>query len=110
MKVKSLRAIPAVEKVLQALGQTDLPRATVVALVRRKLAALRKASAIPSFDEVLGQTRLAIKDVERSRIQPVINGTGIIVHTNLGRAPLGAQVVETLASIGAALVAGDQNR
>ena len=34
-----------------------------------------------------------------TRIQPVINGTGIVVHTNLGRSPLGAAVAETLQSI-----------
>src|SRR5207249_9590094 len=36
-----------------------------------------------------------------ARIQPVINGTGILVHTNLGRAPLGPAVVEALATIAA---------
>jgi L-seryl-tRNA(Ser) seleniumtransferase len=37
--------------------------------------------------------------IKLRRIQPVINGTGVIVHTNLGRAPLGPAVVETLALI-----------
>jgi hypothetical protein len=42
MKAPELRAIPAVEKVLQALGDTDLPRPLVLGVVRRELAALRK--------------------------------------------------------------------
>jgi L-seryl-tRNA(Ser) seleniumtransferase len=42
-----------------------------------------------------------VEELRLSRIQPVINGTGILVHTNLGRAPLGLAVVETLEEIGA---------
>jgi L-seryl-tRNA(Ser) seleniumtransferase len=33
------------------------------------------------------------------RIQPVINATGVVVHTNLGRSPLGIRVAETLSTI-----------
>src|SRR5204863_2175325 len=40
-------------------------------------------------------------ELRSARIQPVINGTGVLIHTNLGRAPLGAQVIQTLATIGA---------
>src|SRR5216117_3140903 len=83
------RRIPAVEKVLQALGESDLPRPTVVAVVRRDLAALRSAKEIPDFDGVLGKIRSTLHALRSARLQPVINGTGIIVHTNLGRSPLG---------------------
>ena len=100
MNPRNLRAIPAVEKILQALGDTDLPRPTVVAGVRRELAALRLEKKIPDFDGVLARVRDALNKLRRTRIQPVLNGTGILVHTNLGRAPLGPAVVETLCSIG----------
>ena len=95
-----LRAIPAVEKVLQALGQTDLPRPVVVATVRRELAALRSGRAIPDFDAVAARIRDSLRTLSRGRIQPLLNGTGIIIHTNLGRAPLGPAVIETLREIG----------
>ncbi|MHB8522194.1 MAG: L-seryl-tRNA(Sec) selenium transferase [Limisphaerales bacterium] len=101
MKASRLRAIPAVEKVLQALGPVELPRAAVVAVVRRNLAALRAEKKIPGFEPVLARVRAALAALKRSRIQPVINGTGILVHTNLGRAPLGPEVVGTLRSIAA---------
>jgi L-seryl-tRNA(Ser) seleniumtransferase len=94
-----LRAIPAVEKVLQALGTVDLPRPAVVAVVRRELEALHEEKEIPDVDGVLARVRSALDTLCRSRIQPVINGTGIIVHTNLGRSPLGPAVVETLQTI-----------
>lgn len=98
---RQLRAIPAVEKVLHALGEVDLPRPTVVALVRRELAALRKEAAIPDFETILTQIRQALATLRSARIQPVINGTGIIIHTNFGRSPLSSAVVETLSEIGA---------
>jgi len=97
----SLRAIPAVEKILQALGDVGLPRPTVVALVRRELAALRSEETIPTFGEVLKQIQSALNALRLSRIQPVINGTGILIHTNLGRSPLGTEVVKTLTEIAA---------
>src|SRR5438445_3020633 len=97
----SLRSIPAVEKILQALGEAETPRPAVVAVVRRQLAALRKEKDVPDFDGVLARIRSALDALGRSRIRPVINGTGIIVHTNLGRSPLGPAVVETLQSIAA---------
>src|SRR5438552_6258395 len=96
-----LRSIPAVEKVLQALGEVDLPRPAAVAVVRRELAALRRAKTIPDIDTVMAGIRSATTALRHARIQPVINGTGILVHTNLGRAPLGPEVVEALTCIAA---------
>jgi L-seryl-tRNA(Ser) seleniumtransferase len=96
-----LRAIPSVEKVLQAIGPTDLPRPAVLAVVRREIATLRRAKRIPALDDVLAQVRAALATMARARLQPVINGAGILVHTNLGRAPLGPVVIENLATIAA---------
>jgi len=98
---RALRSIPAVEKVLQALGEMDLPRPAIVAVIRRELAALRREKEIPDFAGVLARIRSSLRALRSARIQPVINGTGIIVHTNLGRSPLGPAVVETLRAIAA---------
>jgi L-seryl-tRNA(Ser) seleniumtransferase len=101
MNRASLRALPAVEKVLQALDAIDVPRPAVVAVVRRELASLRREKTIPEFDAILVRIRSALDTLRCSRIQPVINGTGILVHTNLGRAPLGPAVVEAVAAVAA---------
>src|SRR5438034_1762085 len=101
MKRSALRSLPAVEKVLQSLGAVDLPRPTVVGVVRRELAGLRSEKQVPDFEAVLARIRFSLDALRRSRILPVINGTGIIVHTNLGRSPLGPAVVEMLQSIAA---------
>jgi L-seryl-tRNA(Ser) seleniumtransferase len=101
MKQSQLRAIPAVEKVLLALGDVGLPRPMVLEIVRRELAALRKAKSVPEFDAVVAAIRAALRDLRSSRIRPLINGTGILIHTNFGRAPLGTHAIEALASVGA---------
>src|SRR4051794_29181458 len=85
---KQLRAIPAVEKVLQRIGKTELPRPALVTLIRRELARIRNEKKIPDHDEIMSQIRAKLSSLQRSRIQPVINGTGVIIHTNLGRSVL----------------------
>jgi L-seryl-tRNA(Ser) seleniumtransferase len=100
MKHSGLRAIPSVDKLAIALGDTGLPHPTVVATIRRELAALRKYGTIPGFEEVLSQLRTALGTLRASRLQPVINGTGILVHTNFGRVPLGQAVMEAVSRIG----------
>ena len=101
MKQSQLRAIPAVEKVLQALGDAGLPRPIVVEVVRRELAALRKQKSIPGFDAVVATIRAALRDLGSTRIRPLINGTGIVIHTNFGRAPLAEAVIQAISRIGA---------
>ncbi len=100
MKRTNLRGIPAVEKVLLALNETGLPRPTVVAIARRELAALRKQKTIPDFAAVVTRVLDALRTLDATRIRPLINGTGILIHTNLGRSPLGPAVIETLSKIG----------
>src|SRR5476651_1073496 len=95
-----LRAIPSVEKVLQAIGDAGLPRPIVVDVVRRELNALRSQKSVPALDAVLAGVRARLQDVRASRIQPVINGTGILVHTNFGRSPLGPEVISAISTIG----------
>ena len=83
-----LRAIPGVDTLLEAVADCPLPRPLVVATIRAELASLRKSEAIPEHDEIVSGLRLRLKDLALSRLQPVINGTGVVVHTNLGRAPI----------------------
>ena len=83
-----LRAIPGVDTLLKAVVDCPLPRPLVVATLRAELASLRKSKSIPEHDEIVFGLRLRLEDLALSRLQPVINGTGVVVHTNLGRAPI----------------------
>ena len=100
-KSKALRGIPAVEQIVQRLGKIDLPRPAIVAVARREIASVRKEKKIPDADAILARVQQAIAELRAARIQPVINGTGVLIHTNLGRAPLGGEVIETLTTISA---------
>ena len=95
-----LRSIPSVDKVHRDQGHTDHPRPALVTLVRRELAAARSAEPVPDADVILTRIRTALDGLRRARIQPVINGTGVLIHTNLGRSPLGEAVINSLREIG----------
>lgn len=98
----SRRAIPAVEKILQALAPTSLPRPLVVEVVRQELRRIRAAASVPDSPALVRQINHELALLQRSRLQPLINGSGIILHTNFGRAPLGAAAVRALTEIGSA--------
>ena len=99
MTAVRLRAIPSVDRVLRELGETGLPRPIVLDAVRRELQACRRQRVVPSFDDVLGRITSVLSDLRASRLRPLINATGILVHTNFGRAPLGRAVVDRLVDI-----------
>ena len=99
IKSRSRRHIPAVSKVLEALDAVDLPRPVIVAIVRRELSALRESDKIVGFQDVFTRVLNALDRHVRSRLQPVINGTGVILHTNFGRAPLSPRALESIAQV-----------
>ena len=101
MKTARLRAIPSVDKILQSLGETGFPAPVVVDAVRRHLQALRSQKTIPGADAIVADIRSGLDRLRASRIVPVINATGVLVHTNLGRAPLAAESIRVLGEIGA---------
>ena len=96
----SRRSIPAVGKVLDAVEKTCLARSVVIDTIRRELAAFRESGDIPEFSTIVSMINKALEDLEYSRIQPVINGTGIIINTNLGRSPLAAAVMDSVNQAG----------
>ena len=96
------RQIPAVSKILDALGQSDLPRPFVVEFVRRKLSQIRASRVALEIESIVADIRRSLDECRASRLQSVINGTGIVIHTNFGRAPLPREAVDALNEIGPA--------
>jgi L-seryl-tRNA(Ser) seleniumtransferase len=99
MKQSALRSIPAVETILQSVRADLLPRPTLVRLIRDELAALRRQKKIPKPEAILGLIEQRVAAWQRARIQPVINGTGVIIHTNLGRSLLAEKAIERLVAV-----------
>jgi L-seryl-tRNA(Ser) seleniumtransferase len=99
IKSRSHRHIPAVNKVLEAMDAVDLPRPVIVATVRRELSALRESEKVVEFKDVFDRVLKALDRHVRSRLQPVINGTGVILHTNFGRAPLSQRALESITRV-----------
>ena len=99
-----LRHLPSVEKLLQAVGTScDLPRELTAHLVRAEVALLREEAVggkePPAFDAAVTRVQRKLESFARSRIQPVINGTGVMIHTNLGRAPLSPAISDRIRDV-----------
>jgi L-seryl-tRNA(Ser) seleniumtransferase len=95
------RALPSVGALLESETVRPLlasaPRELVVNAVRDAVAAARDAVDAPRDASEWGSAiRDALAMRQRRSLRPVINGTGVILHTNLGRAPLAAVAVEAL--------------
>ena len=87
-KSNNLRAIPGVDTLLESVADCPLPRPLVVSVIRAELRSLRKAGVVPRRDKITATIRQLLDDLALSLLQPVINGTGVVVHTNLGRSPM----------------------
>lgn len=109
-----LRKIPSVDEILSRGEVLELlrihPRPVVVEAVRKALGRLRdeirKGEKHDGLEETLFSSErlipLFLKEIEariRPRLRRVINATGIIIHTNLGRAPLHPAAMEQLVEV-----------
>ncbi len=102
-----LRGIPQVERVLEdprvARWFPVLSRPLTARLVAGALESvrtrIRETGAKPDPDGVLDAVDRACAAVAARRLRRVINATGIILHTNLGRAPLPPRVWEAAAAV-----------
>jgi L-seryl-tRNA(Ser) seleniumtransferase len=94
------RQIPAVSTILDTLSHRGLPRPFVVEVVRRKLSEIRAANDVPKFESIVAGIRRSLDELRASRLQPIVNGTGIVIHTNFGRVPLAGEAVRALHEIG----------
>lgn len=105
-----LRAIPSVDRVMAhpALGaaRTYLPHDLVVAAVREELEELRRAlglgtAEVPDLAQVAERASTRAWSMVAPSLGPVINATGVVIHTNLGRAPLSRSAIEAIGRVAA---------
>ncbi len=105
IRQEKLRALPSVDEVIQTLrrkSDNGLPVEVAAECVREALTHLRSRilaasdaeSVEISADAVAQEALLALKLTFTPKIRKVVNATGVILHTNLGRAPLAKGVLE----------------
>lgn len=86
------RAIPSVGALLESPGIKQLltghARSTVVQAIRRAVDVARKNAPADDSGEWTSRVAKEIGLIEQRSLRSVINATGVILHTNLGRAPL----------------------
>jgi len=93
----ALRGLPAVHELAALL---DAPHALSVAAARRAIDERR--TAILGGEEagsanLPARARELLAELDRASLRPVLNATGVILHTNLGRAPLASAAREAVA-------------
>jgi len=100
----AFRALPAVERVLQEIrarpGGEVYPHALAVEAIRLTLEGARSAIASgqepPSLETICAQAVQRLRTWLEPTLRPAINASGVILHTNLGRAPLSRAALEAV--------------
>ncbi len=99
------RALPSVDRVMSDTRVDALSRAysrrAVLELVRDRLAVARRRIAengddAPGLDELAGEVSAQARSRFATWPRRVINATGVVLHTNLGRAPLSAAAADAV--------------
>ncbi len=100
------RVLPSVDHLLaherlRPLGEGERP--VVTELVRQVLetarAAVAQGRAAPAEEQLIESVLGLAEAVFRPSLRPVINATGVIIHTNLGRAPLSKEAISAMAAV-----------
>jgi len=101
MEKDELRKIPAVDKLLyhpsifklKDLFGTDLITYSIRIVLDNSRKEILKGAKAKDIDELVEEVNKLITEIAGNTLKPVINATGIILHTNLGRAPLSKEIL-----------------
>lgn len=97
------RALPSVSVLLEHPVARELmgfhSRQTVTDAVRHRLSALRKERVTADPDQIMSGVRQCLAESDQDRLRPVVNATGVVLHTGLGRAVLPQAAVDALSGL-----------
>lgn len=102
--MEKLRSLPSVDRLISderlKLFEGIYSRPLVLHAVRQQLMESRLSIAhgevIPSFDELIKLMCIRVQSLAQPSLRPMINATGVILHTNLGRAPLSRETIAAM--------------
>jgi len=89
-----LRDLPSVDALVRSLPATGLPRSLVVECARTAIDRAREQINQGNEADPQVIARRLVEHLHARRPRPVINASGVLLHTNLGRAPLAAEAAE----------------
>jgi L-seryl-tRNA(Ser) seleniumtransferase len=108
-KNKEMRSLPSVDKILHHKEVSCLVekhgRQLLTYAVRESVKKVReniekkRSVSDQSIEAIVRDVKSIIKSLVEPSLRPVINATGVVLHTNLGRAPLGERVLKDIAPI-----------
>jgi len=104
---KQLRKLPGIDLVLE---QPDIKpliskhgHELVTFAIREVISNARNdilaGKKVPGMEQIVFKVREKVNSIFYPSLKPVINATGVVLHTNLGRAPLGEKVLEDMEDI-----------
>ncbi|SRR5579872_80011 len=97
--VHRLTTDPAVSAYEGLLGRANV-RVAVQAVLDRAREGAAKGAEIPPFERLRGEVLERLADDRRADLISVVNGTGVLLHTNFGRAPLAANALANAVQLG----------
>jgi len=96
------RTLPSVDRVLAELD--GLPHELLVDAARAAIDAARAGIATggdaPTEADVIVDAVARVAEARQRLLQPLVNATGVLLHTNLGRAPIGDEALAAVAAVG----------
>lgn len=106
-QLDALRSLPSVDAVLGLLGriidETAFPHELLISCIREEIEAQREAilseGFVPHAPDAVQGTLARLKAKGEPSLKRVVNATGVIVHTNLGRSVLAPQAVEAVENV-----------
>jgi L-seryl-tRNA(Ser) seleniumtransferase len=104
MAEKEFRKLPSVDSILADQKIKDLlasyPHDLMVKAIRQQIDDERKAiscgKSCPMIGQIIGTIVSRIELLFEPSLKPVINASGVILHTNLGRAPMSAEAIAAM--------------
>src|SRR6266513_712128 len=102
-----LRLLPSIDELLQSSGGAGLiaqySRSMTLRAIRAALAQARldifNGSTCPSSEQLLAAAEQTLQQVMQPHLRSVINATGVIINTNLGRSPLSQEALQAVQQV-----------
>src|ERR1700693_551774 len=104
---QQLRLLPSVDELLQspiaqelaACFSYDLAKRAVRDSLAQARNSIREGASCPPAADLLKVAATLLQEEQRPHLRPVINATGVIINTNLGRAPLSQEALQAVREV-----------